>query len=258
VSDDRKAHKARLAAALRAAADYRPDPGRAPVGLRLPFTGWWLAVRTPADRVPSHGTHFGGQSYAIDFVAVDPHRRSAVTRDWRSLLASEPAGRFLGFGRPILAPRHGRIVAVHDGEPDHAARRSPVAGLPYALTQGSRLRAGLDAVLGNHVILQLAEAGPYVLLAHLRTGSIDARVGELVETGQQLAQCGNSGNSTQPHLHVQAMDSVDLLDARGWPVVFRNYLAWPRGASEPHAVALGVPDRRERVALPRAVDVEPS
>jgi hypothetical protein len=220
------------------------------VELRLPFTGWWLAVRTPADRVPSHGTHFGGQSYAIDFVAVDADRRTAVTRDWRSLLASEPPARFLGFGQPILAPADGRVVAVHDGEPDHPARRSPLAGIPYALTQASRLRAGMDAVLGNHVILQVADAGPYVLLAHLREQSIVTRVGELVETGQPLAACGNSGNSTEPHLHLQAMDSEDLLDARGWPTVFRDYLAWPQGASEPHLVTSGVPQRRERVALP--------
>jgi Peptidase family M23 len=215
--------------------------------LTLPFTGSWLAATTPARRVPSHGTHFGGQTYAIDFVAVGARGRTDTRRDWRSLLTVEPVQRFVGFGRPILAPADGQVVAVHDGEPDQVARRSPLAGLPYLLTQGSRLRRGISAVLGNHLILELA-AAEYVLLAHLRAGSVGVRRGDTVTAGQPVAGCGNSGNSTQPHLHMQVMDSGHLLDARGLPVAFRDYLAWSRGASVPREVTLGVPGHRERVA----------
>lgn len=248
VRDQRRAEATRLMQAMRAAADYRPDPERPPVVLTLPFTGSWLAANTPARRVPSHGTHFLGQTYAIDFVAVDARRRTATVRDWRSLLTVEPVGRFIGFGRPIMAPADGRVVAVHDGEPDHSARRSPLAVLPYALTQGSRLRRGFNAVGGNHLILDLGEAGSYVLLAHLRAGSIGVRPGDQVKTGQPVAACGNSGNTTQPHLHLQVMDSADLLNARGLPIAFRDYLAWSRGASGPREVTTGVPGHRERVA----------
>jgi hypothetical protein len=63
--DRRRAEMAEARQALRAAADYRPDPTRPPVVLTLPFPGCWLAATTPARRVPSHGTHFGGQTYAI-------------------------------------------------------------------------------------------------------------------------------------------------------------------------------------------------
>ena len=55
-----------LGEALRAAADYHPDLDRPPVVLSLPFAGSWLAVNTPARRIPSHGTHFLGQTFAID------------------------------------------------------------------------------------------------------------------------------------------------------------------------------------------------
>src|SRR5215218_7572705 len=220
---------------------------RSPVVVTLPFTGCWLAVNTPARRVPSHGTHFGGQTYAIDFVAVDSRGRTDARRDWRSVLAVEPVDRFVGFGRPILAPAAGRVVAVHDGEPDRVARRSPLAGLPYLLTQGGRLRSGVSAVVGNHLILELAGA-EYVLLAHLRAGSIGVRPGDPVTVGQPVARCGNSGNSTQPHLHLQVMDSGDLLDAHGLPVAFHDYLAWSRGTSAPRKVTVGVPGHRERVA----------
>jgi Peptidase family M23 len=243
----RRAALAELRMAVRAAAAYRPDPDRVPVVLSLPFTGSWLAANTPTRRVPSHGTHFLGQTYAIDFVAVDAGRRTSAVRDWRTVLAVEPTERFFGFGRPILAPTDGLVLAVHDAEPDHAARRSPVTLLPYMLTQGARLRRGVSAVAGNHVILGLAGGGTYLALVHLQDRSIKVRVGDRVTSGQPIAACGNSGNSTQPHLHIQVMDSADLLNARGLPIVFREYLAWPRGAARPTLVSLGIPGYRERV-----------
>src|SRR5690606_18790184 len=123
-------------------ARVRPtSPARA-TSLALPFRGTWLARNSPARRVPSHGTHLMATTYAIDFIAVDG-RRTATTRDWRALLASEPPGRFVGFGQPVLAPAAGTVVRVLDGEADHAARRSQLALLPYALTQASRVRAGV-------------------------------------------------------------------------------------------------------------------
>jgi len=167
-----------MAEALRAAAEYRPDPNRPPLVLSLPFEGPWLAVNSPARRVPSHGTHFLGQTYAIDFVAVDARGRTGTVVDWRTVLATEPVDRFVGYGAPILAPADGLVALVQDGEPDHEARRSPVTMLPYLLTQGSRLRCGLGAITGNHLILALAEDGPYVALVHLRPGSLRVAVGD--------------------------------------------------------------------------------
>lgn len=246
MGDERRADPATLAEAVRAAADYRPDPHLAPVVLALPFRGTWLARNSPARRVPSHGTHFLGQTFAIDFVAVR-RRRTAAVRDWRTLVAVEPADRFFGFGRSILAPAPGRVVDVHDGEPDHPARRSPVTLLPYALIQARRLRQGLAAITGNHVILALQEGGPYVALVHLRAGSVRARAGDAVTAGQELAECGNSGNSTQPHLHMQVMDSLDLLTARGVPMAFGNYRAWGRRGSGPRPVSQGIPRQGEIV-----------
>jgi hypothetical protein len=238
---------ARLAEAMRAASGYHPDPHVPPVVLALPFEGSWLAVNTPARRVPSHGTHFLGQTFAIDFAAVDTRRRTAPVWDWRTMLATEPATRFFAFGRPILSPIDGHVVTVHDGEPDHRARRSPLLILFYLANQGSRLRRGLGAVAGNHVILGLEPEGPYVMLAHLRAGSLLVQPGDRVVVGQPIAACGNTGNSTQPHVHVQVAHSADLLAARGLPMAFRNYLAWSKGAKDPRRVTEGIPAHRERV-----------
>ncbi len=201
-------------------ADQHPG-SRSPVLLTLPFRGRWQARNSPARRIPSHGTHQLGVTYAIDFVAVDGRDRSAP-RSWRSLLAVEPPEIFVGFGAPVLAPADGLVALVHDGETDHRARRSLPAQIPYALSQATRVRAGAPAVAGNHVVLALGPNGPYVLLAHLRRGTVAVTPGDQLVTGAPVGECGNSGNSTEPHVHVQVTDTVTWSTARGLPIAFRR------------------------------------
>jgi hypothetical protein len=200
-------------------ATSRPETA-VPVELDFPFRGRWLVQNSPDRRVPSHGTHLFGTTYAIDFVPVDERGRSAP-HTWRSLVSVEPPEIFVGFGRPVLAPAAGTVVAVHDGEPDHEARRSQPALLSYALSQAGRVRLGPNAIAGNHVVIALAPSGPFVLLAHLRNGSVSVRPGDPVRVGDVIGACGNSGNSTEPHVHVQVTDSTDWATTRGLPIVFR-------------------------------------
>jgi peptidase M23-like protein len=189
----------------------------------LPFSGPWLVATSPATKVPSHGTTFLGQTFAVDFVAVDENlARSARVRDWRSLLWFEPPERFLGFGAPVLAPAGGTIVAAHDGEPDHVAYRSALALVTFGVRQWKSRTRDVTSLVGNHIIIALDER-LFALLAHLRCGSVRVRPGENVHCGQVIAACGNSGNSTEPHLHFQLMDSTDLWHAAGRPVIFRDY-----------------------------------
>ena len=210
-----------------------------PIVLDLPFRGRWMARNSPARRVPSHGTHALGSTYAIDFIAVDARGRSAPAT-WRTLLATEPPEVFVGYGRPILAPIAGTVVVAHDGEEDHGARRSQFALLPYALGQAARLREGMAAIAGNHVVLALGPRGPFVALVHLRRATLQVGVGDAVAVGEALAECGNSGNSTQPHVHVQASDSLEWPAARGLPIAFRF-----RRPGRPGEIAIGLPDESE-------------
>lgn len=210
------------------------------VVVRLPFEGRWLVQNSPARRVPSHGVDVLGQRYAIDFVAVDDRRRTSAVRDWRTLASTEPPDRFTGFGRPVLAPCTGTVVDVHDGEVDHEARRSQPALLPYALGQAGRLRFGLDAVAGNRVTLALPGGG-FLALAHLQRSSVAVVVGQEVAEGQEVARCGNSGNSTEPHLHVQAMDGLDARVAGGLPLAFLRFREQARRARDWSTREQGVP-----------------
>lgn len=224
--------------------------------ISLPFAGLWLARNSPARRVPSHGTDLLGERYAIDFIGVDHRRRTADRRDWRTFLATEPVERFFGYGRPILAPADGIVVDLHDGEIDHVGRRSQLTLVPYALSQRARLRQGVSAIAGNYLIIALRDSGAFVALAHLRAGSIRVAIGDEVTTGQPVADCGNSGNSTQPHVHVQVMDSLDLSSAQGVPMAFRRFREWPRGAKDLQIKQSGLP-REGAVVEPLPADVSP-
>lgn len=192
-----------------------------PVLLHYPLQGRFRARNSPARRVPSHGTDLMGTTYAIDLVPVDAGGRPAP-RTWRSLVAAEPAEGFVGFGVPVLAPAAGVVVVAHDGEEDHAARRSQLALVPYLAGQAERLRQGPGALAGNHVVIDLGDGGPFVLVAHLRRASLRVGAGTRVRSGQRIGECGNSGNSTQPHVHVQVTDTTDWPSARGLPIAFRT------------------------------------
>lgn len=146
------------------------------VVLNLPFRGRALVQMSPADRIPSHGTHAFGTTFAIDFVPVDERGRSAP-RSWRGHVGVEAPEVFVGFGGAVLAPIAGEVVAVHDAEVDHEGRRSQLTLIPYMLGQARRARAGWQALAGNHVVLRIDDQAAYLALAHLRRGSARVRVG---------------------------------------------------------------------------------
>ncbi|ATG51851.1 peptidase [Brachybacterium vulturis] len=198
-----------------------------PLVLALPFRGRWKVQNSPADRVPSHGTAQFALAHSIDLVPVDEHGRTAPF-GLRSLVLPEPPEAFPGFGREALSPVDGVIHSLLDSLDDHHAGR----GLPsigFALTQRRRAAAGWTALAGNHVILRARHRGTevYVALCHLRRGSVTVRPGQEIRVGAPLGSCGNSGNSTEPHLHLQAMSAADPSVARAVPFTLPDGL--PRG-----------------------------
>lgn len=191
---------------------------RASIDLDYPFTGRWLVQNSPANRVPSHGTSRFATSYAIDFVPIGDDGRTAPF-SLGSLLRPEAPEKFPGFGRPILAPVEGTVVAVLDTAIDHPAYRG-FPSLHYALTQRRRVAAGWEALAGNHVLIEHAEV--VIALCHLQQGSAQVQPGQQVRTGDAIGRCGNSGNSTEPHIHVQAIDSRNIERAEAVPLCFKG------------------------------------
>ena len=93
----------------------------------------------------------------------------------------------------------------------------------WGMSAGARGESGLVvlAIAGNHVVIATDERGPYILHAHLQKGSVTVMIGDQVSEGAVVGACDNSGNSTPPHLHIQATDTTNWEQARGLPIAFR-------------------------------------
>jgi hypothetical protein len=191
---------------------------RAPRSLRAPVAGRWRAFNSPADKVPSHGIHAYGQSFAVDLVH-EPRGTFRPGLGWWPP-ARRPE-RFPGFGREVRSPAAGVVVRARDRRRDHWSRTSYPA-IAYMLAEAAvRELTGPTSIFGNHLVLDIG-GGEYVALAHLERGSLRVRPGDRVAAGEVVARCGNSGNSSEPHLHIQCMDHPNPLLADGVPFFFAD------------------------------------
>jgi hypothetical protein len=205
----------------------------------------WMAVTTPAAKVPSHGVDALGQRYAFDLLKVD--RRAGLPFHpggrLRGLLLGSRTRSSYAWGSTVHSPFEGEVVRVRDGLPE---RRwiHPVREALRMFWMGLTFTPGrLDAVLGNHVIVRSGRV--FAAFVHLAPGSVEVRVGQRVAAGDALGRVGHTGNSTSPHLHFQLMDSADPLTAGGLPCAFREYEVerdgrWVR-------VSHGIPGPRDRL-----------
>ncbi len=191
-------------------------PPRDTVRVESPVRGRWLAMNSPASKVPSHGIRMYGQAHAIDLVHEPDHASRPVFGTGGVM---RPNDDYPAFGQPVFAMVDGVVVASSDWRRDHRAR-SNMLGVLYLLVEGMiREFGGPGFIVGNHVTIRTDE-GLYATVAHLQRGSVDVRVGDVVRRGTPIARCGNSGNSTEPHVHAQIMDRQSLLSAQGVPMIF--------------------------------------
>jgi murein DD-endopeptidase MepM/ murein hydrolase activator NlpD len=86
----------------------------------------------------------------------------------------------------------------------------------------------LETVGGNHIIMDLG-GGRFAFYAHLQPGSLRVKNGDKVRRGQVLGLVGNSGNSTEPHLHFHISDANSPLSSEGLPYVFPSFEVQGRG-----------------------------
>ena len=230
-----------------------PRPGEldGAIAMAFPLRGEWMAVTTPAHRVPSHGTDVLGQRYAFDFVMPDRRRGIHLhpAGTLRSYLVGGRTRDVYGWGQQVHAMAPGEVVTVVDDVEErqwlHVVREAFLA-IRNAMTFEPTPEV-VRRLAGNHVIVRHAAA--HAFFAHLAPGSIEVRPGDRVAEGKVIGRVGHTGNSTLPHLHVQLMDGPDPLVADAVPLAFERYEVLRGGRWE--RVERGIPRRRERI---RSID----
>jgi hypothetical protein len=215
-----------------------PRSDQAPVDLASPVQGRWVAINSPGTAVPSHGVRAYGQTYAVDL--LQPSADAATTISW-SFRTRKPET-YACFGAPVLSMADGVVVRATDRQRDHRSRDTWPALLWMMTVEAfGRELAGAGRILGNHVIVEHGD-GTFAAYAHLRQSSAQVRAGDRVVAGQRLASVGNTGNTSEPHLHVQLMDRPVPTAAAGIPMSWPGLVTegederWKTG--EPKATAL--------------------
>lgn len=155
------------------------------LSLQLPFLGSWFVFWGGDTKELNHHYGTASQRYAYDFVKTG--------KDGNFYRGAEHTNSSsLSFGQAVLAPADGIVVeavaTVRDNKPGDLN--------PYA-------------ILGNFILIEHAK-DEYSVLAHLQQHTLKVKAGDNVRAGQNVASCGNSGYSTDAHIHFHLQDSSIL------------------------------------------------
>ena len=158
--------------------------------MQLPFKGEWSVVWGGDTKELNYHVESVAQKNAFDILIID---NKGSTYKGTGLSNED----FYAFGKELYAPCDGEVVLVVDGIKDNTPGTLNPIYMP-----------------GNTVIIKTANS-EYVLLAHFKQHSIVVKQGQTVSTGNILGLCGNSGNSSEPHLHFHLQNVEDIIKATG-------------------------------------------
>ena len=164
---------------------------------RMPIIGEWYVFWGGTNEFQNYHYPYVEQRYAYDLVKVENQQTYLDSKLWNS--------NFFAFNEHVVAPLEGTVVAVVDGFVDNE---------PGEMDE--------NHTAGNYVVLAHPNE-EFSMLAHFRKGSILVKVGDKVVTGQPLGRCGNSGNSSEPHIHFQVMDLANVDTAQSLRIRFDGH-----------------------------------
>jgi murein DD-endopeptidase len=185
---------------------------REPVAISSPLRGnHWLAGNGPSITsghrralIPIDGHAAIAQRFAIDWVRIRD--------EGKTFQGDEKDNKnYYAYGSDALAVADGIVTEVKDGIPENIPGRDSRA-VPITL----------ETVGGNHVILDIG-GGHFAFYAHLQPGSLRVKVGDKLRRGQVVGLVGNSGNSTEPHLHFHIENGSSPLGAEGLPYSLASF-----------------------------------
>lgn len=172
-----------------------PAPEKHTAELALPFEGQWLVLWGGDTRELNQHHGAPNQKYGFDFVGVGPNGKTHKNEGKKN-------EDYYAFGRKVLAPGDGIVTDVIRGVRDN----TPGSMNPYS-------------ALGNAVIIRHRKHEVSVI-AHFKQKSIRVEVGDKVKKGQVLGLCGNSGNSSEAHIHYHLQNTPVIQDGTGIKCVF--------------------------------------
>ena len=196
------------------------SPNRSPVVvIGSPLRGEnWVAANGPSNTsqhrrafIPVNGRAYISQRFAIDWV-----EENADGKTYQG--DSTDNKNYRAYGAEIHAVADGVVTQTKDGIPQNVPNEKPVVPIT------------LETVGGNHVIVDIGN-GLYAFYAHMQSGSVRVKVGERVKRGQVLGLLGNSGNSSEPHLHFHICSANSELACEGLPYAFAEYELQGKGES---------------------------
>ena len=176
----------------------------------LPLTGNWVVINNWDAFVSHRSMH--SQEFAFDLVKLDMNESFNQVDEL-------PNKAFSYYGEEIMAIGDGVVVDCIDNVPENP---KSLDTLPQEKLIELISSVGYEAtVAGNYVIIQ-HEYNEYSFYAHMITGSVNVKKGDIVKQGEIIGLLGNSGNSTGPHLHFHLMNDSGIFTGRGLPCHFTN------------------------------------
>ncbi|HET6462716.1 MAG TPA: M23 family metallopeptidase, partial [Candidatus Krumholzibacteria bacterium] len=162
--------------------------------LQLPFNGEWFVFWGGRTLAENYHASSRSQRFAYDMLIMK--NGESHTGDGKKLTD------YFSFGQDILAPAAGTVVWSCDSLPNNEIGQS-----------------NTTHPVGNGVVIDHGN-GEFSLIAHLQPKSQKFKVGDKVQAGVVIGKCGNSGNTSEPHLHYHLQTGPDIMSAEGLPVVF--------------------------------------
>ncbi|HEY7403329.1 MAG TPA: M23 family metallopeptidase [Candidatus Angelobacter sp.] len=197
----------------------------------------WVAANGPFNTsahrramIPIEGKARIAQRFAIDWVRTNADGKS-YTGD------PKDNKNYRAYGSEALAVADAVVTEVKDGIPENVpginSRAVPIT---------------LETIGGNHVILDIGH-GRYAFYAHLQPGSLKVKLGDHVKRGQVLGLVGNSGNSTEPHLHFHLSDGNSPLGSEGIPYALESFTTKLKGETTSTQHKMEIPTEGEIVTF---------
>jgi len=162
----------------------------------MPISDEWFVFWGGTNEFINYHYVYESQRYAYDLV---------IMHDGKSYKDNTMRNEnYYAYGKDVIAPADGTVVKVvnhlGDNVPGEMEESQPA---------------------GNYIVLQHANK-EYSLLAHFKQDSILVKEGDVLNQGDFIGFCGNSGNSSEPHIHFQVMDSPDYMNCKSIQIRFNN------------------------------------